>query len=212
MTADNFPELPPDAFAKEDPEDDAAFYAVPRLVTHIDAAAIAALTDFYRETLPAGGVLLDLMSSWVSHLPPNLAYGEIIGHGMNAEELAANPRLDRWFVQDLNKDPALPLAEASLDGAMICVGVQYLQQPLPVLRDLARVLRPGAPLVISWSNRCFPTKAVAIWRGVGPRGHAQLIDLYLQRAGFVDIGRRDLVDGRSSDPLTVSVARAPSPR
>jgi hypothetical protein len=212
MTADSFPELPPDAFAKEDPEDDAAFYAVPRLVTHIDEAAIAALTDFYRATLPAGGVLLDLMSSWVSHLPPEVAYGEVIGHGMNAEELAANPRLDRWFVQDLNKDPVLPLAQASLDGAMICVGVQYLQQPLPVLRDLARTLRPGAPLVISWSNRCFPTKAVAIWRGVGPRGHAQLIDLYLQRAGFVDIRRRDLVDGRTSDPLTVSVARAPSPQ
>jgi hypothetical protein len=210
MTADTFPELPPDAFAKEDPEDDAAFYAVPRLVTHIDAPAIAALTDFYRQTLPAGGVLLDLMSSWVSHLPPEVAYGKIIGHGMNAEELAANPRLDRWFVQDLNKEPALPLAEASLDGAMICVGVQYLQQPLPVLKSLARVLRPGAPLAISWSNRCFPTKAVAIWRGVGPRGHAQLIDLYLQRAGFLGIGRRDLVDGRTSDPLTVCVARAPS--
>jgi hypothetical protein len=211
MTADSFPELPADAFAKEDPEDDAAFYASPRMVTHIDAAAITALTGFYRETLPAGGMLLDLMSSWVSHLPPDVAYGEIIGHGMNAEELGANPRLDRWFVQDLNKDPTLPLAEASLDGAMICVGVQYLQRPLTVLRDLARVLRPGAPLVISWSNRCFPTKAVAIWRGAGPRGHAQLIELYLQRARFVDIERRDLVDGRTSDPLTVSIARAPSP-
>lgn len=211
MTADNFPELPPGAFAKEDAEDDAAFYAAPRLVTHIDAEAIAALTDFYAETLPPGGVLLDLMSSWVSHLPAGVAYGEVIGHGMNAEELAANPRLDRWFVQDLNKAHALPLADASLDAAMICVGVQYLQQPLPVLRDLARSLRPGAPLVISWSNRCFPTKAVTIWRGVGPRGHAQLIDLYLQRAGFMDIEHRDLVDGRRSDPLTVCVGRAPSP-
>jgi hypothetical protein len=209
MTVDGLPELPPDAFAKEDPGDDAAFYAEPRLVTHIDDIAIAALTDLYRQVLPAGGVLLDLMSSWVSHLPPEVAYAEVIGHGMNAEELAANPRLDRWFVQDLNKDPALPLDAGSLDGAMICVGVQYLQQPLPVLRSLARALRPGAPLVISWSNRCFPTKAVAIWRGLGPRGHGQLIDLYLQRAGFADIDQRALVDGRASDPLTVSVARAP---
>lgn len=209
MTADSFPELPPDAFVKEDPGDDAAFYAVPRLVTHIDEGAIAALTDFYRATLPAGGVLLDLMSSWVSHLPPDVAYGEVIGHGMNAEELSANPRLDRWFIQDLNKDPALPLAQASLDGAMICVGVQYLQRPLEVLGELARVLRPGAPLVVSWSNRCFPTKAVAIWRGIGPRGHGQLIDLYLRRAGFGDIDQRALIDGRSSDPLTVCVAQAP---
>lgn len=209
MTAESLPELPPDAFLKEDPGDDAAFYAVPRLVTHIDEPAIAALTDFYRATLPAGGVLLDLMSSWVSHLPVGVAYGEVIGHGMNAEELIANPRLDRWFVQDLNKDPDLPLDPDSLDGAMICVGVQYLQQPLPVLRSLARALRPGAPLIVSWSNRCFPTKAVAIWRGLGPRGHGQLIELYLQRAGFVDIDRRVLVDGRSSDPLTACVARAP---
>jgi SAM-dependent methyltransferase len=210
MTADSLPELPPDAFAKEDPEDDAAFYAVPRLVTHIDDTAITALTELYRQVLPANGAVLDLMSSWVSHLPPEVAYAEVIGHGMNPEELAANPRLDRWFVQDLNKDPALPLAQASLDGAMICVGVQYLQRPLEVLRELARALRPGAPLVISWSNRCFPTKAVAIWRGIGPRGHGQLIDLYLQRAGFLDIDQRQLVDGRASDPLTVSVGRAPA--
>jgi SAM-dependent methyltransferase len=209
MTAESFPELPPDAFLKEDPGDDAAFYAEPRLVTHIDPPAIAALTGFYRATLPAGGVLLDLMSSWVSHLPADVAYGEVIGHGMNAEELAANPRLDRWFVQDLNRAPALPLDPASLDGAMICVGVQYLQQPLPVLRSLAQALRPGAPLVVSWSNRCFPTKAVAIWRGLGPRGHGQLIELYLQRAGFVDIDQQTLVDGRNSDPLTACVARAP---
>jgi hypothetical protein len=210
MTADRLPELPPDAFAKEDPEDDTTFYAVPRLVTHIDDPAIAALTELYRQVLPAGGVVLDLMSSWVSHLPSDVVYAQVIGHGMNAEELAANPRLDRWFVQDLNKDPALPLAQASLDAAMICVGVQYLQRPVEVLGELARALRPGAPLVISWSNRCFPTKAVAVWRGVGPRGHAQLIELYLQRAGFVEIGLRTLVDGRYSDPLTVCVARAPA--
>lgn len=209
MSPNALPELPPDAFAKEDTEDDAAFYAAPRLVTHIDDAAITALTGFYRGVLPPGGVILDLMSSWVSHLPAEITYGEVIGHGMNAEELAANPRLDRWFVQDLNQDPALPLAEASLDGAMICVGIQYLQRPLEVMRELARALRPGAPLVISWSNRCFPTKAVAVWRGLGPRGHAQLIDLYLRRAGFEDIGRRDLVDGRAGAPLTAYAARAP---
>ena len=107
--------LPAGAFAKQDDEDDALFYAAPRLVTHIDDAAIAALTDFYRRCLPAGGVVLDLMSSWVSHLPAEARYGEVIGHGMNAEELAANPRLSRWFVQDLNREPRLPLEDASAD-------------------------------------------------------------------------------------------------
>lgn len=201
------PELPPSAFAKEDVGDDAAFYGAARLVTHIDDAAIASLTEFYRQTLPSGGMLLDLMSSWVSHLPGDIAYGEVIGHGMNADELAANPRLSRWFVQDFNQDPELPLSAASIDGAMICVSIQYLQRPLAVLGEVARVLRPGAPLVVSFSNRCFPTKAVAIWRAIDGDGHAELVAHYLRRAGFNDIVRRRLVDGRTSDPLTVVVGR-----
>src|SRR5580658_3545153 len=103
--------LPQGAFARIDEDDDAAFYEPARLVTHIDDHAIAVLTELYRETLPAGGVLLDLMSSWVSHLPAEIAYAEVIGHGMNPEELAANPRFARWFVQNLNRDPVLPLAD-----------------------------------------------------------------------------------------------------
>ena len=116
--------FPPHAFTKPDPGDDAEFYTEARLVTHIDDAAIAALTDYYRHALPAGGAIADLMSSWVSHLPDEVAYAEVIGHGMNAEELAANPRLSRWFVQDLNRAPRLPLADASLDAVTICVSVQ----------------------------------------------------------------------------------------
>ncbi|MDO8910913.1 MAG: methyltransferase domain-containing protein [Phenylobacterium sp.] len=200
-------QLPPDAFAREDEGDDAAFYAQARLKTHIDEAAIAALTGFYRQVLPAGGAVLDLMSSWVSHLPPEVAYGEVIGHGMNPEELAANPRLTRWFVQDLNRDPRLDLADKSLDAAMICVGIQYLQQPVDVLAQVVRTLRPGAPLVVSYSNRCFPTKAVAVWRDLGPQGHARLIELYLEEAGFTGVEIHRLKDGRGGDPLTVVLGR-----
>ena len=202
-------DLPPWAFEKEDPGDDAGFYGFARLETHIDDAAIAALTEFYRDVLPAGGRILDLMSSWISHLPSEVAYGEVIGHGMNAEELAANPRLTRWFVQDLNRAPALPLADASLDAAMICVGVQYLQRPVEVLRDVARVLKPGAPLVVSFSNRCFPTKAVAVWLRLNTGGHATLVELYLRAAGFVDVASSVLRDGRASDPMVAVVGRAP---
>jgi hypothetical protein len=209
MTADPaFPELPTGAFAKEDASDDADFYVEARLETHIDDAAVAALTDFYRRILPRGGVLLDLMSSWISHLPDDVTYGEVIGHGMNAEELAANPRLSRWFVADFNHDPVLPLADSSIDAAMMCVAIQYLQQPAALLKEVARVLRPGAPLVISFSNRCFPTKAVAIWLSIGPATHARLVELYLQRAGFSDIEVHRLVDGRISDPMTAVVGRA----
>jgi hypothetical protein len=118
--------LPPGAFDKEDRGDDLAFYAPARLVTHIDDAAIGALTQLYADLVPAGARILDLMSSWVSHLPEQRRYAEVIGHGMNPDELAANPRLDRWFVQDLNADPRLPLDASAFDAALCCVGVQYL--------------------------------------------------------------------------------------
>ena len=203
-------EFPQDAFTKIDAEEDEIFYEPPRLVCHIDDGAIAALTEFYREVLPAGGVLLDLMSSWVSHLPPEIDYAEVIGHGMNAAELAANPRLSRWFIQNLNREPVLPLADGSVDAAMICVSIQYLQQPVAVLRELARVLRPMAPLVISFSNRCFWTKAVAIWRALDDEGHAHLVEEYLLRAGFARIETHRLTDWVEdvSDPMTAVVGRA----
>lgn len=207
MPSDDQIGLPPSAFAKEDSGEDLDFYAEPRLVTHIDEAAIAALTSFYARVLPAGGTILDLMSSWVSHLPADVAYAEVIGHGMNAAELAANPRLTRRFVQDLNREPALPLDDASLDGAMICVGIQYLQRPVAVLRELARALRPGAPLVVSFSNRCFPTKAVAVWLALDEAGHARLVDLYLRRAGFETVEVERLASGLAGDPLIAVVGR-----
>jgi SAM-dependent methyltransferase len=204
--------LPQGAFTKIDAEDDELFYEPPRLVCHIDDGAITALTEFYREALPAGGVLLDLMSSWVSHLPPEIGYAEVIGHGMNAAELAANPRLTRWFVQNLNRDTKLPLADTTVDGAMVCVSIQYLQQPVAVLREVARVLRPGAPLVISFSNRCFWTKAVAIWRALDDSGHARLVELYLRHAGFERIETHQLAEWVEDidDPMTAVVGRAPA--
>jgi hypothetical protein len=204
--------LPQGAFFKIDAEDDEIFYEPQRLVYHIDDGAVAALTQFYRRILPAGGVLLDLMSSWVSHLPSEIDYAEVIGHGMNATELAANPRLTRWFVQNLNRDAKLPLADAAVDAAMVCVSIQYLQQPVAVLREVARVLRPGAPLVISFSNRCFWTKAVAIWRASDDTGHARLVELYLRQAGFERIETHQLAEWVEdvSDPMMAVVGRAPA--
>jgi hypothetical protein len=201
----------PGAFDRLDEEDDERFYEPPRLVYHIDNGAVAALTRFYRVILPPGGRLLDLMSSWVSHLPPDIAYAEVIGHGMNAEELQANPRLTRWFTQNLNRDLVLPLTALSLDAAMICVSIQYLQQPVAILREVFRVLRPGAPLVISFSNRCFWTKAVAVWRALDDNGHAHLVSRYLAAAGFQGIATHRLAEWVEdvSDPLIAVVGHVP---
>ena len=206
--SDDLPELPPRAFEKQDPSPDPLFYAQPRFVTHIDDHAIAAVTALYRELFPAGGAILDLMGSWVSHLPPEVQYAEVIGHGMSAEELKANRRLSRFFVQDLNENASLPLADRSLDAVGLCVSVQYLQHPVTVFRDVARVLKPGGVIAITFSNRCFPTKAVLIWQALALGQHQQLVRLYLERAGFASVEARTLVspDG-DDDPLWAVIGR-----
>ncbi|WP_036257234.1 methyltransferase domain-containing protein [Methylocapsa aurea] len=206
---DALPELPPNAFEKSDAAADDLFYAAPRFVTHIDGPAIAAVTALYRELFPPGGVILDLMSSWISHLPRDAAYGEVIGHGMNAAELSANSQLSRFFVQNLNENPALPLGPDSVDAAAICVSVQYLQSPISVLRELARVLKADCPVAITFSNRCFPTKAVAIWQALEDEAHAKLVGLYLERAGFAAVETRTLAPpGKGFDPLWAVIGRA----
>ena len=204
---EQLPGLPAAAFEKEDPSPDAAFYDFPRFVTHIDDGAIAAVTSIYRDVLPTGGALLDLMSSWVSHLPNDVAYGEVVGHGMNAEELARNPRLKRWFVQDLNADPILPLDAGTFDAASICVSIQYLQRPVDVFREIRRVLRPGSPLVVTFSNRCFPTKAVYIWQRMGGPDQQQLVGAYMQAAGFPAVTERESTPP-FGDPLWAVVGKA----
>ncbi len=197
---EQLPGLPNKAFDKADPSPDGDFYAFPRFVTHIDDGAIAAVTATYRAVLPPNGAILDLMSSWVSHLPGEVEYASVTGHGMNAEELAANPRLAHWFVQDLNVDPVLPLADASCDGACLCVSVQYLQRPVDVFQQVARVLQTGAPFVVSFSNRCFPTKAVMIWQALSGPDQQGLVAAYMEAAGFSNVETQASTPS-DSDPL-----------
>jgi SAM-dependent methyltransferase len=205
---DEIPELPPEAFLKEDTSPDPQFYRQPRFVTHIDEGAIAAVTGLYRAVFPAGGTVLDLMGSWVSHLPPEIPYAEVIGHGMNEEELQANPRYTRRFRQDLNTDTVLPIADASVDAAAICVSVQYLQQPVAVFREVRRVLKPRGVFAITFSNRCFPTKAIAVWLRLPMGQHLRLVSLYLDRADFASIEPLTLIPpGLPEDPLWAVLGR-----
>jgi SAM-dependent methyltransferase len=207
------PQIPEEAFRRADETPDEEFYRTPRLVTHIDDGAIAAVTQLYRELFPAGGEILDLMSSWISHLPPEVAYRRVIGLGMNEVELRRNERLDSYIVQNLNTNPELPFGEAEFDGCGICVSIDYLTRPVEVLHEVGRVLKIGAPLAITFSNRCFPMKAVEIWHRLDDRGHMRLVESYLVEAGnFHDIRSLDRSPRRLvGDPLYAVVAESTGP-
>lgn len=201
------------AFRRQDESSDARFYQQPRFVTHIDDGAIAAVTQVYRETLPNGGAILDLMSSWVSHFPPEAQYRKAVGLGMNQAELAANPRLDSFVLHDLNQDPSLPFETSEFDAATICVSIDYLTQPQAVLREIARVVRPGGPLVITFSDRCFPSKAVLAWLSANDTGRKRLVQEWLAESGrwdqveVFDRGQRRPL----GDPLYAVVALSRGP-
>ena len=202
--------FPASTFRRQDETPDAEFYRQPRFVTHIDPGAVAAVTQLYREYFAPDSSLLDLMSSWISHLPAEMRFSRVVGLGMNKAELAVNPQLNAHVVQDLNQQPTLPFADHEFDGAAICVSIDYLTQPVAVLRELARVLRPGAPLVITFSNRCFPSKAIAAWHALDSRGHLALVRQYLVAAGgwhAVELLDRSPQPPGRSDPLFAVVAR-----
>lgn len=196
----------PALFAKHDPTPDDLFYRAPRRVVHIDDGAIKAVTQLYRELLPAGGAILDLMSAWRSHLPPEVKYARVAGLGMNAEEMRDNPQLTEHVVHNLNEDPALLYDDGTFDAAACCVSVQYLQRPLDVFAEVRRVLKPGAPFVLTFSNRCFPSKAVRLWLETDDAEHMQVVTSYFDVAGgWRDITAQDRSPARSrfglSDPL-----------
>ncbi len=203
--------FPPAAYARDDESPDDHFYVAPRKVVHIDAGAIAALGRLYAEALPAAGRLLDLMSSWRSHLPEGFHAREVVGLGLNAEEMADNPQLTRAVVHDVNRDPRLPFGDDEFDGAMCAVSIQYVTHPLLVFRELRRVLRPGAPFVVSFSNLCFPTKAVAVWLGATDQQHVELVRAYFDAAGgWMDVNEEDRSPGEDGDPLYAVWARRSS--
>lgn len=180
--------LRPEERTKLDPTKDSDFYAFPRFVTHVDEGFIDRLTALYREILSPNTRILDLMSSWVSHLPEEMEFEHIEGHGMNGEELAKNPRLHSYFVQDLNVQPKLPLGDSSFDAVLITVSVQYLQYPEAIFAELYRILKPNGLVVVSFSNRMFYQKAIAAWRDNSDLGRVALVKSYFKSvAGFREV-------------------------
>ncbi|KAG8384893.1 hypothetical protein BUALT_Bualt04G0165600 [Buddleja alternifolia] len=159
---------------------DREFYSYPRFVTHVDNNFISNLTNLYRENLRPEMEILDLMSSWISHLPQEVKYKKVVGHGLNAQELARNSRLDYFFVKDLNKEQNLEFENASFDAVLCTVSVQYLQQPEKVFAEILRVLRPGGVFIVSFSNRLFYEKAISAWRDGTAYSRVQLVVQYFQ--------------------------------
>ncbi len=149
--------------SKIDIADDQIFYQQPRYVHHLSNSFRSRLTNLYSEYLLKHYVILDLMSSWVSHLPSNIKYKKVIGHGMNESELSSNKRLDRFWVQNLNKTQIMPIEDSSIDAGLIVAGWQYLQYPEKVSLELSRIIKSDSFLIISFTNRAFWTKAPNIW-------------------------------------------------
>lgn len=196
--------LDPRYFRRQDETADREFYSVPRLTVHIDEGAIAAATALYRELLPLGGAILDLMSSWRSHLPADVTFGRVVGLGMNDEEMRENEQLDAHVVHDLNAGGRMPFDDDEFDAAICTVSVQYMTRPVETFREVQRVLRPGAPFILTYSNRCFPTKAVAAWLATDDTQHANIVATYFaESGGWSDVVAQDRSPsrGRYGDPL-----------
>ncbi len=198
----------PRDFARQDESADENFYIQPRMVAHIDDQAIAALTNVIRKWVPVNSRVLDLMSSYYSHLPKDVQYKEVVGLGMNGAEMQANKQLSRSLVHNLNENPTLPFEDASFDAVLNSVSVQYLTQPMEVFREVARVLRPGGISIVAFSDRMFPTKAVLKWRNEDNEGHIRLVNEYYKLAGGferVEVERyedqRSTWFARGHDPL-----------
>jgi SAM-dependent methyltransferase len=178
-------------------------------VGRVDDAAMAAITDLYRDVMPAGGAILDVLSTGFAHLPPEIDYRRVVGLGSDACALAENPFLDEWRVQDLNSDPRLPYGSGEFDGATICGAVQHLTRPAEVMREIGRVLRPGAPLVVAFSNRCLCTTAIGCWRLLDDAGRLCLVARFVVDAGnWTDIRCLDRTPPGGGDPLYAIVARS----
>lgn len=201
--------FPPGFFDRQDPSPDPHFYGPPRLVTHIDDRAIAAVGALYDELGVDGGVL-DLMSSWISHFPPHAPPQHLTVLGMNERELAMNPMAAERVLHDLNADPTLPFADGSFDDVVCCVSVDYLTRPVQVFAEVARVLRPGGRFVTTFSNRCFPTKAVYGWLANDEPGRCRVVEAYFSESeaflpATIDVR---LAPGTGGDPLYAVWAQA----
>jgi len=177
----------PQDFSRQDESTDAQFYDSPRFCFHVDDQAVSALTEYYSTAFRAWEkpAILDICASHVSHFPTDVAdyAGRRVALGMNGEELSQNRQVSEFVVKDLNADPTLPFDDNSFDIVTNVVSIDYLTQPLPICKEVARILKPGGAAMFALSNRCFPTKAVNIWLKTNDLEHVYVVGSYFHYAG-----------------------------
>ena len=177
-----------DAFSREDEHSDSRFYSEPRYVQHIDDTAIEMVRNTYGRFLKDDMRVLDLMSSWKSHLPENTSFQRLVGLGLNERELKKNPRLSESIVQDLNLNSVLPFESNSFDAVVCTVSIEYLIDPLAVSAEVSRVLRPDGYFIVTFSNRWFPTKAIKIWKELHEfERMGMVLEYFIRSGGFKDL-------------------------
>lgn len=151
------------SFNRLDESPDDRFYRKPRFVNHVDDQAVEFIQKIYSGLLQPGMIVLDLMSSWASHLTPQIKLQAVTGLGLNRYEMEANERLNHFVVHDLNRQPMLPFEAESFDAAICTVSIEYLTNPFAVFEDICRVLKPNGLFIVTFSNRWFPPKVIKIW-------------------------------------------------
>lgn len=180
-------------FARLDTRSDSAFYTMTRLLPHIDSTASEQLANIYQRFLQPGMQVLDLMSSWQSHLPEGVTGLAVTGLGLNLEEMQKNPRLTAQVIHDLNDQPELPFEDTQFDAAICSVSVEYLTRPLEIFAEVARALKPGGVFVVTFSDRWFPTKAISLWQELHAFERMGLVlDLFDKSQVFIDMGTESI--------------------
>lgn len=176
------------AFRRVDDAADGLFYALPRMVEHLDKFALEHVASLYGQLIPDNSKILDLMASCNSHLPDKLHSCHVTGLGLNQQELEANKVLNERIIHDLNDDTSLPFEDNSFDAVICTVSVEYLIKPFDIFNEIARVLKPGGKFINVFSNRWFPPKAIAIWNELHEFERIGLVaEYYLQSKQFKDI-------------------------
>ena len=196
--------LNPKIFRRMDESEDELFYESPRFVVHIDDGAIEAVGEIYASRLPQGGAILDLMSSWRSHIPASVRPSRLVGIGLNRAEMEDNPALTEVIVHNVNREPRMPLPDETFDGVVMTVSIQYITRPIEVFADVGRVLKPGRPFIVTFSNRMFPTKAIALWQQAGGDQRVAIVMRYIADSGVfenIEVFDRSRPEGPPSDPV-----------